>query len=662
MKATLILIFLCLTVVVKAQISIGGTPPSFIEGLPPAPIYTLGSINNDSLIAEIPSGFEEDSSYTPKHFFAINIPNDISMTEYGVWETLSDGREVWRLTIESPTALGVSLMLKQFSLPEDAELYFYDAEYQQVSGAFTSLSNKEDSIFIPAFIIGNLISIEYVHPIGGILKPNFILKEIIHAFRDPTGRFNQSLDCHNNVVCPDFNDYCNQIRSVCLIHTSYVYKWSNCNTTTYTTWWSSGSGALINNSSNDFRPYLLTARHVIWDVLERHWCVLNYSSTSGFTDVANTLFYFNYQSRNCELTTYLSNENIYFMRGARVVESEAGKPIGSDLALLELHDRIPIQFNVYFSGWNRQSKDDLPSWDVTGIHHPRGDMKKISKGNLHYSLVFANYWGVDWWNGVTEAGSSGSPLFCDGDRRIIGALSFGANDNCDDHNQQDRYGRLRSFWNKVNDELSPDDVNRETFSGANPATHCQENIDINGELMPYSLYDVSQPLINIRASNNINIANLETTRTFIRQGLSPVYHISAGNIINIEPTGNDHFATELGTELILEINECESTPGCGNGIMERSTNTSDRINTNQTKKSFSVQTYPNPNSGSFTLKMNILDSYQIKIYNTLGELVYSVTIKNSLEHPLNLNISSGLYYINVINSSGETLNKTISVH
>jgi hypothetical protein len=69
---------------------------------------------------------------------------------------------------------------------------------------------------------------------------------------------------------------------------------------------------------------------------------------------------------------------------------------------------------------------------AVGIHHPSGDIKKISFENQPLiSTTFGScppnsHWGVtDWDLGVTEGGSSGSPLY-DQNHLIIGQLHGGA--------------------------------------------------------------------------------------------------------------------------------------------------------------------------------------------------------------------------------------------
>ncbi|MGH1388512.1 MAG: T9SS type A sorting domain-containing protein, partial [Kordia sp.] len=74
--------------------------------------------------------------------------------------------------------------------------------------------------------------------------------------------------------------------------------------------------------------------------------------------------------------------------------------------------------DLVWAGWNR-STTAVPSLNV-GVHHPSGDIQKVCvdiQGASRTTTAFngeanAEMWRIaDWDLGVTEPGSSGSPLF-----------------------------------------------------------------------------------------------------------------------------------------------------------------------------------------------------------------------------------------------------------
>ena len=112
-----------------------------------------------------------------------------------------------------------------------------------------------------------------------------------------------------------------------------------------------------------------------------------------------------------------------------------------DLALLRFREAPPG--GLRFSGWSALPIDH-PA-DAYGIHHPAGDLKKFSAGttadNLD-SFGVTNAIPVEWSEGVTEGGSSGSGLFLRDGGYLVGGLSHGP--ACG-HRITDYYGPFRDF-------------------------------------------------------------------------------------------------------------------------------------------------------------------------------------------------------------------------
>ncbi|MBK6983481.1 MAG: T9SS type A sorting domain-containing protein [Bacteroidetes bacterium] len=75
------------------------------------------------------------------------------------------------------------------------------------------------------------------------------------------------------------------------------------------------------------------------------------------------------------------------------------------------------------------------------------------------------------------------------------------------------------------------------------------------------------------------------------------------------------------------------------------------VDENGTQHTF-FSLYPNPNNGNFNiLNENTEKELSLDIYNLLGEKVYyqGITEQNSV---LNLNLKSGVYFVNVIDKKG----------
>src|SRR5690606_21980238 len=108
-------------------------------------------------------------------------------------------------------------------------------------------------------------------------------------------------------------------------------------------------------------------------------------------------------------------------------------------------DEVPLdEYAVYYSGWDNA---DQPAQSVTGIHHPMGDIKKISRSfapvTAQSSLVGGNTydaWQVGMFDeGLTQSGSSGSGLWNE-NGLLVGQL-IGGFGTCGDTNTS-AYGRF----------------------------------------------------------------------------------------------------------------------------------------------------------------------------------------------------------------------------
>jgi hypothetical protein len=180
------------------------------------------------------------------------------------------------------------------------------------------------------------------------------------------------------------------------------------------------SGVMINNGKGDGRQLLLTANH----------CV--------FTDLSNSIAGFNYERLGCGTGIIRQPQTAH---GMKLI---ARWP-DSDFALFEVQERIPVSYNVFLSGWDARKR---AASNVAGIHHPSGDVKKISlftgtlqAGSWSEGPGRSLHWVIPAWSrGVTEPGSSGSPLFSSSGL-VIGQLHGGAS-ACNNPGGADLYGAL----------------------------------------------------------------------------------------------------------------------------------------------------------------------------------------------------------------------------
>jgi PKD repeat protein len=122
-------------------------------------------------------------------------------------------------------------------------------------------------------------------------------------------------------------------------------------------------------------------------------------------------------------------------------------------------------FNAYWNGWNANT---AATTGGASIHHPAGDIKKISTftGNTvstQWGSASGSHWRVTWSSnangyGVTEGGSSGSPLFNGSQGYVIGTLTGGGS-YCTAQTAPDQYGKMAFHWTSngtaTNRQLKP---------------------------------------------------------------------------------------------------------------------------------------------------------------------------------------------------------------
>ncbi len=371
--------------------------------------------------------------------FGHKYHTNFTLENSGTWETLADGSRVWRLGIVCDGALSINLLVESFHLPAGASLYLFDDEKTNRVGAYTARNNREDGLLGTELMHGDHMIVEYYEPANVTGQGSLTIESVVHGYRglaaiqnDLSRALNSSGNCNIDVNCSMGDIWKNQIRSVAMI----VVNGSGICT-----------GALINNTCNNGTPYFLTANHCLggstgnW-AFRFNWEVAAGDPTLSCATTTNAASSYNLAA------AYDQSAN-----GATVLASNGG----SDYALLQITNMTvsdAVTWGLFYAGWDNSNVESAVT-QVHGIHHPSGDIKKIceanegSNNNIHFSAQGgAAVWFMDTWNsGVTEPGSSGSPLF-DQNGRIIGQLYGGAAacSGTSNNGAYDFYGRFGTSW------------------------------------------------------------------------------------------------------------------------------------------------------------------------------------------------------------------------
>ncbi|TPN83925.1 T9SS type A sorting domain-containing protein [Aquimarina algicola] len=426
-------IVLCSINVAYSQISQGGEPLSWNENFSKSakiPTVKLKKVDVAKLLKED----EAESSKDVPLRFAYAHDVNLNPNNSGNWFTGADGGKFWILKLESKGAKSLNVTFSDFYIPEGAKLFIYNEGKTDVKGAFTEINNKTSRRLGTAPVVGDKLIIEYYQPKQATEKPALQISTVAHDYRGVLSiakAFGDSGSCNNNVACSVGNAWRDQIRSVAMVILGNGTRWC--------------SGSLINNTANNGTPYFLTANHC-----------------SAGRDVTNWVFAFNYESPGCSNSDGSLSQSI---SGSQMLASGAS----SDYALLRLSATPPSSYNVYYSGWD--ATGSAPT-RTTGIHHPAGDVKKISFDNDPSTVSGylggsgTTHWQVsDWDDGTTEGGSSGSALF-DQNKRIIGQL-HGGYAACG-NDRGDWYGRLSVTYPNICQWLAPG-CSTQVVNGYDPA-------------------------------------------------------------------------------------------------------------------------------------------------------------------------------------------------
>ena len=436
MKKTTLFITLLFTMYITAQNPDRPQPESWniaaIEKVTPielerpnlAPLQAEDAVND--LDKSIPWRFGYD------HFV------DFGVTNAGKWHTLPNGDRIWRVKFISPGALTMNLIFDRYNIPAGGKVYIYSGDKSQILNVFTHQHNNPEEILGTWMVDGQSIWIEYFEPKKVSGQGRLNIGNVIHGYRvytlpDPNNPkvLNDSGDCNVDVNCDisGTSATANVIkddvkRSVGMI---VVGGSGNC------------TGALINNTNNDGTPYFLTANHCLGGSVAGWAFRFNWASDASDADCA---------------TSAPSVDNSFIQTASGGILRASNSK--SDMALVEITDTAFFAGSpdVVWAGWDR-STTAVPTLNV-GVHHPSGDIQKVCvdfEGATRFVTAFngnpnTEMWRIaDWDLGVTEPGSSGSPLF-NQNGLIIGDLSGGsaACSGTTDNGGYDVYGRFGVSW------------------------------------------------------------------------------------------------------------------------------------------------------------------------------------------------------------------------
>lgn len=462
---------------VDAQVSYGGRPASFMmeesralrTGTPselPA-MYAKRTFSIEDL--QVKNAWSEGEMRTRPLQVGKVIPLTVDFIKEAVREELPSGEVVYRLRLFTDNgASAVNLYYKDFYIPNNGgQLFIYTPDRLNVLGAYTYETHPQHGAFATQPLPGSEVILEYVAP--ALLfedqeteLPSILIDGLSYLFNpmlatgfDLSGEHsaNQTRiklnedevdkhECVINANCPEGDEWHAEKSSVAQMF--MVNKKGDVSMCT---------GALVNNTNEDFAPLILSAAH----------CIGTQPELPTDQDFDKFIFTFHYIKPGCSSASH-GQANVKTMVGCKPkAYSSINKR--SDGLILELSQQIPVNYRVYYAGWDRSST--IPQAFV-GLHHPAGDAMKFSylEEKVASRAVTTGIWQSDgnvvgcndchfrffFTKGDTYGGSSGSPLW-NKDHYIVGTLTGGGSSpTC---GQSNMYGRLFSHWDQFASVQAP---------------------------------------------------------------------------------------------------------------------------------------------------------------------------------------------------------------
>ncbi|MGH9900732.1 MAG: Calx-beta domain-containing protein, partial [Pyrinomonadaceae bacterium] len=345
------------------------------------------------------------------------LPAPLDLTGAGRF-TVPEG-EVSLLGVVSEQAVQVRVHFADMNLGPGARVFVYSlANPDEVYGPYEGRGPTKDGEFWSPPVGGDGVVVEYFDPHaaergGAGAPPPFRISKITHVYAGASGGSSSEEKaagaCNLNVTS-EWGEVAKSVGRMSFVSGSSSFVCT---------------GTLLNTLASDGTPYFLTANHCI--------------NTPAEAQSLQVAWFYNTPGTPTSFTN-----------GSTLLETGTQ----SDFTLLRLTGTLPG--GLYFSGWTTTMPS--ASTSITGIHHPDGDYKRISFGNVRSGSCPSGVTSclpVGWSSGTTEGGSSGSGVWTGtpADARLVGNLHGGAA-SCQNLSGSDYYGRFDTTYQRISSYLT----------------------------------------------------------------------------------------------------------------------------------------------------------------------------------------------------------------
>lgn len=360
----------------------------------------------------------------------------------GVFQETDDGGFVWALTVISPDAIGIRLHFRNFSIPDNADLYFYSPD-GQVRGPYQRQGPNGTGEFWTNTVFSETGIIVLRHfgeyTAEDLRNVSFVITDLGHISRgfpkpvsenhtwshDQCGNPSCVIDASCGGLGPA-GPAADAVAKMEWIQGAFIYTCTG--------------GLIVDTDSSTERRLFLTANH----------CLSKSSS--------NLETFFDYTTSSCKGDCPGSPDPN--TTGATVLRT--GRK--GDYTLLELGSgNLPA--SAVFLGWNNDPVASADGSNLYRVSNPNFGPQVYSEHEVDANSPTCTQWprgeriySVDI-NGATDGGSSGSPVV-NGASEVVGQLSgscgYNPGDACDSGQNWTVDGALAYYYGDVAQFLDPD--------------------------------------------------------------------------------------------------------------------------------------------------------------------------------------------------------------
>ncbi|MEY4937660.1 MAG: hypothetical protein RIS64_4019 [Bacteroidota bacterium] len=350
---------------------------------------------------------------------AVPIQARINTTEQGTWINLGN-KKVWLLEVRAKNATQMAPIFNNLNLKSGSEIWIFTANKTLLMGPITSENIPQNvDRTVTDFLPAEAITIVYFTD----QQADLTISGINFGYE---AGFGSAAACNVDASSSQGDCFKFEQKAVAVLLNDDDHGSAQC------------TGTMINNTMQDFRPFLLTANHCF---------------DGGLVNPSSMRVRFKWQTgitiqRNVSGRTVFEG-HVTFIGANLRARSQAN----ADFALIELFTQPQVNHDVTYLGWSRTATPQVS----TILHHPAGDFMKITRDAQPATQTTNNSeFGDRGWKialqgggdfGVTQGGSSGASLL--NENHLVCGQNFGGElTDCNQVGERTKdYGRFGVSWN-----------------------------------------------------------------------------------------------------------------------------------------------------------------------------------------------------------------------